>query len=108
MCEIIGSYCGMSDEEFIARSDCCSDWYKQDRHGNCFGGFWEYPEGSYQHENARQLSYDDNMKGLLELPYPREFILETIHIGCNNRQESVRYSNFLCEWMERKIKQLGL
>lgn len=33
-------------------------------------------------------------------------LLLTIRIGCNNRLESVRYSNFLCTWVERKLAMM--
>jgi len=96
-------------EEFKAEFTqiACTDWYKQDRHGECFGGFWKYPEGSPEKENAFQLSFDDNCLGLFELPYPKAAILYTVTLGCSNRMESVRYSNFICEWFTRKTKQLA-
>jgi hypothetical protein len=102
---IIVLYCDMNDNEFINKFDdvSCSDWSKMDRNGNSFGGFWKCDE----YQNAYDLSYNDNRNALLELPYPREFILETVEIGCNNRMESVRYTNTLCEWTKRKIKQVG-
>jgi hypothetical protein len=90
----------------LYEKDACSEWAKQDRYGNCFGGFWKYPEGSDEKKNAYNLSREDNCKGLYELPYPKEFILETIEIGCNSRLESVRYSNFLCEWYKQKLIKL--
>ena len=92
-------------DEFIEWLDdnCCSDWNKQDRYGECFGGFWKYPEYSYEKENAYELSRKDNFEALCELPYPREAIKLTIDIGCGNRMESVRYSNFICEWVKRKM-----
>ena len=34
--------------EFITKCEVCTDWYKQDEHGNCYGGFWKYPENSYE------------------------------------------------------------
>ena len=91
-------------EEFMEKynDEACTDWSKQDRHGNCFGGFWEYEEGTYERENAYQLSRKDNGQGLWELPDSHNFIFKTIELGCRNRMESVRYSNFLCEWMARK------
>ncbi len=97
------------DNEFMEwlEDNCCSDWGKQDRHGECFGGFWKYPEGSPERENAYTLSTEDNFKGLCELPYPREIIKKTVQYGCSNRHESVRYSNFLCEWVTRKAKFLS-
>ena len=87
--------------EWYDHGGACSDWGKMDRHGSCFGGFWEYPEGSNEKENAFRLSWEDNFQGLWELPYPKELIKETVDIGCGNRHESVRYSNFLCEWVKR-------
>jgi len=42
-----------------------------------------------------------NYKSLLELPYPRKHIKASIDHGCSNRMESVRYSNFFCEWIKR-------
>ena len=103
---IIVEYNDMNDEEFTERfeKNACSDWNKQDKYGESYVGYWNSSEDSYLFKNAYNLTREDNLKSLLELPYPREFILETITIGCNNRLESVRYSNFLCEWMKRKIE----
>ena len=83
--------------------NCCSEWSKQDRCGECYGGFWITDRA-----NAWSLSRTDNIKGLFELPYPQELIKLTIKIGCNNRMESVRYSNFLCEWIKRMITHLEI
>lgn len=93
-------------EEFMEKYDneACSDWCKKDRHGKCYGGYWRYPEGSYEKEHAWELSRKDNGQGLWELLNPHNFIFQTIKIGCNNRRESVRYSNFLGEWMTRKMQ----
>lgn len=95
-------------EEFYDQYDslACSDWSKMDRHGECYGGFWKYPEDSYEKANAYDLSRKDNGLALYQLPYPKEIVLKTIKYGCNNRHESVRYSNFLCEWIKRKINQM--
>ena len=97
-------------EEFykIYSETACAIWYKIDRHGETFGGFWKYPEGSKERENAFELSREDNGKGLYELPYPKEVILETIIMGCGNSRECVRYSNFICEWVKRKIVRINL
>lgn len=98
----------ISDEEFMEwiEAECCSDWAKQDQHGECYGGYWEYPEGSYEKEHAWELSKKKNFECLCDLPYPREAIKYTIELGCENRQESVRYSNFLCEWTKRKMEYM--
>jgi len=80
----------------------CSDWCKQDEHGNCFGGYWEFPEDSYERKHAFSLCQRKSIVELFVLPYPAKLIFETIEIGCSNRQESVRYTNLLCEWVCRK------
>lgn len=85
---------------------CCSDWAKQDRHGDCYGGFWEYPDGSYEKENAYMLSREDNINGMLELPFPRSILKWSVIQGCGNRMESVRYSNFIGTWFERTKNML--
>ena len=94
-------------EEFYQEYDelACSDWSKQDREGECYGGFYKYPEDSYERIHAYDLSRADNGKGLWELPYPKEVVMETVELGCYNRMESVNYSNFLCEWVKRKLIQ---
>lgn len=81
----------------------CSDWAKMDKHGVCYGGYWKYPEGSEERENAWELSYNENCRALYDLPYPKNFILHTVKVGCNNRLESVPYTNLLCEYMKRQI-----
>jgi hypothetical protein len=87
------------DEWF--KDNACTDWCKMDRHGECFGGFWKFPEGTTEKKNAYTLSRKDNCGGLWELPYAKKLIQKTVEIGCGNRMESVRYSNFLCEWIKR-------
>lgn len=84
----------------------CTDWAKMDKYGECYGGYWKYPEDSYEKENAWDLSYEENCKALYDLPYPKKFILHTIKIGCQNRQESVTYTNLLCEYMKRQINKM--
>ena len=74
-----------------------------DRHGECYGGFWITDK-----ENAWNLSQQDNFQGLYELPFPHDLIFRTIDIGCRNLMESVRYSNFLCYWIEQKMKQMSM
>jgi len=92
-------------DKFMEKYDknACTEWGKMDETGGSFGGFWDYPEGTYERENASQLTKEKNGEALYKLPYPKKFILHTVDIGCSNRTESVRYSNFLCEWMKRKM-----
>ena len=84
----------------------CSDWSKMDDHGECFGGFWREPEGSYERKNASRLSHAHNLDALCSLPFPHRVKWETVDIGCRNRFESVRYTNFLCTWLQRKMEQM--
>lgn len=95
----------MTKEEFIDKFDhtVCTDWGKQDENGECFGGFWKYPEGSYEHVNAHALTQQANGAALFNLPYSHALILETIELGCRNRRESVKYSNSVCEYVKRKL-----
>jgi len=92
-----------TDDEFSEWLDenCCSDWAKQDRNGECYAGAWQAEEGTYEKENAWYITKDDNMEGLMELPFPRSLIKWSITLGCSNRHESVRYSNFIGVWFER-------
>lgn len=85
----------------------CSDWSKQDEHGECFGGFWEYPDDSYESKHAYYLSRRKNILELYKLPFPDLVLIETVRLGCNIRRESVRYSNFICEWLRRKYESLN-
>lgn len=86
---------------------CCTDWYKQDKHGECYGGYWKYPHDSEEYKNAWDLSFNESCEAMWELPFSKDLLLETIQIGCSNRQESVRYSNFICVWLERKREAIA-
>ena len=45
----------------------------------------------------------DNIEAVINLPYPREVILNSILIGGDSRYDSPRYCNFFCEWLKRKM-----
>lgn len=89
-------------------TNLCSDWSKMDRKGVPYGGFWEYPEGTPERENAFVLSHQDNVEALLEMPFPYRLIyyVSAIH-GCNNRMESPRYTFFFCYWVDQTIRNLS-
>lgn len=72
----------ISDEEFLEwlKENTCSDWVNMSRTG---------------------LVRGDNFKRLFELPYPRELLKRTFELEFG---ESVRYSNFVCEWIKRKAR----
>ncbi len=99
-----------NDNEFYRWLDetLCTDWNKMDEYGESYGGYWQYPEHSYERINAGTLSRHDNIQALIALPYPRTLIMWTINIGCSNRHESVRYTNTMCYIIEFYIKYLGL
>lgn len=97
----------MSLETFLElyEDEACTEWSKMTDHGECFGGFWDYPEDSIEYENKWNLTRNYNGRKLYQLPFPKRFLIETMKIGCNNRMESVRYSNFIGVWMQRKVAQ---
>lgn len=95
----------MTKEEFMEKynEETCSDWCKHDEYGEYYGGYWMYPKGSYERENAWTLSKIRNGEALYNLPYSHDLIFKTIEMGCANRRESVRYTNTICEYVKRKL-----
>jgi hypothetical protein len=93
----------MSYEEFYETfsENACSDWGKMDAHGECFGGFWDYPDNSIEKEHAYSLTFDANCRKLYQLPFSKRFILWTVEFACPRRLESVRYSNHMGVWFSR-------
>lgn len=94
--------CLFEDWRLNMKATACTDWNKQDENGNSFGGPWKYPEGSYEKMNAWDLSFDKSCQLMFDLPFSKEALLHTIKFGCSDRNESVKYSNFLCIWVLRK------
>ena len=96
-----------SKSDFIdeCHTIACTDWSKMDEFGNSFGGYWDYPIGTYERDHAYNLTKERNFEKLWELPYPKSVIIKTIELGCSNRMECVRYSNFVCEWIKRKMEK---
>lgn len=93
----------MTKEEFmeVYNQYACTDWSKMDEDGNPFEGeYWTASEGSDERNNASELTRKKNGECLFDLPYPKLFVLYTaIDLGCSNRMECVRYSNFICHYM---------
>jgi len=85
----------------------CTEWSKMDEHGNHYQGYYLYPEGSYERENAYSLTRKANGLALWKLPYPKKVILKSIDYGCGSHKESVRFSNYICEWIKRKMEQMN-
>lgn len=92
---------------YRCRELMCTDWSKKDPNGDSFGGYWKYPEDLFEWNHASRLTMEKNVRELYKLPWPTQILLETIEMGCDNRLESVRYSNFICEWICRKYRQLN-
>lgn len=94
----------MTDEEFKIwfKRNACTEWCKMQPNGEYFGGYYDTDR-----ENAFDLTHKKNLDSLLKLPYSRKLMCETIDIGCGNLNESVRYTNFLCEWIKRKKEQIN-
>jgi hypothetical protein len=97
----------MTYEEFHSEyeKEACTEWAKMDEHGVSFGGFWESDDPEIK-ANAFNLSYETNCRKLYELPFSPKIKLWTVTFGCSRRQESVRWSNFWCEWIKWKIIQM--
>lgn len=99
----------LSFEEFYKQfcEIACTEWAKMNANGDeWYGGFWK-SENPEENKNAWNLTHKQNAQSLFDLPYSRTFLLETINFGCGNLRESVRYSNFLCVWVERKINLMN-
>ena len=47
----------------------CNEWAKQDEYGESFGGYWKFPEGTNERENAYSLTRKKNGECLINLPY---------------------------------------
>lgn len=84
----------------------CTDWSKMDPNGESFGGFWDVEDkDSDDYKNAWIYSRRQNILELYKLPYPDRVLIKSVKLGCSCRDESVRYSNHLCETFRRKIIQ---
>jgi hypothetical protein len=112
-CEYVEKLCLADqprEDEMIEwlRVECCTTWNKMDQKGNFFVGFWTYPDDSDEQKNAFTLTLEDNIKGLMELPFPRRMVMKSVKIGCRLGTESVQYSAFLCAWMDIMIHKMEM
>lgn len=55
---------------------------------------------------CENISKKIDIKCLWNLPYNKHLILKTVEIGYINGMLSVRYSNFICEYLIRKKSQI--
>lgn len=71
-----------------------SDWLKVDGDGNEIIEFYLQSD----------VILEKNQKALDNLPFPRGLIQEILNLP--NQKVSVRYCNFLCEWITRKARMI--
>jgi hypothetical protein len=96
----------MTRDEFLKKydNDASFEWSKFDEQGKYFVGFYKCSEDSYEYKNAYKLTRDVNGNALWNLPYSHALIFETIKYRSGHLQECVRFSNFMCEYISRKLK----
>jgi hypothetical protein len=94
----------MSYEEFEKQLTeiACSDWYHQDENGNHVDTSTIYDDPEDPPMKTSTQVFETNARALYDLPFSKPFLFETVRAGCKNRLESVRYSNFLGVWMQRR------
>lgn len=88
----------LSYEEFVESARFCSDWNKCNLVND--------NPIDYDNEDWWEDTFNYNVRAVWDLPFHTKFLARTIDIGCSNRQESPRYSNFLGIWVQRKTQQL--
>lgn len=103
LCKLWDDTNDLTYDEFVDEFEekACTDWNKVDDHGESFGGFWKSTDPEIK-ENAYHLMREHNREKLWKLPFPKRFLLHTMEIGCSRRQESVKDSNHMGVWFERK------
>ena len=110
--KLVKKYCFTKNEQDDFKvwldQNMCSDWSKMDLEGESFGGYYLFPEGSYERENAWQLSRDEAIEKLLKLPYPRDLIKWIINYGCSTRMESYRFVKNTCIWFDKMIRTVNI
>jgi hypothetical protein len=96
----------MTQEEFLKKydNDASFEWSKFNEQGEYFVGFHNCTKDSYENENAYKLTRNVNGKALWNLPYSHALIFETIKYGSAHLRECVRFSNFMCEYIGRTLK----
>lgn len=89
-------------------TNLCSDWSKMDLEGESFGGYYLFPEGSYERDHAYTLSRELAIEKLFKLPYPRDLIKWIIEYGCSTRKESYRFVKNTCIWFDKMIRTVNI
>jgi hypothetical protein len=88
--------------------DVCGEWRYLAPSGERFQGYWQYPEGSEEREDAGYLTMEENLAALEQLPYPFTLIQWSIGVGCNLGGECVAFSRQVCQWFDEMIDKTGI
>jgi hypothetical protein len=86
-------------EDFVEDCDFCSDWNKANLTND--------DNIDFEDPDWWDNTFEMNARAVWNLPFHTSFLKRTISIGCNNRMEGARYSNYLGVWIERKTKQMN-
>lgn len=94
--------------EFYNKFDenACTTWNKMNKNGEYYSSSDSDSDDKLESnswENKRRI----NARALYELQYSHKLLLYTVNYGCNTGNESVKYSNCMCYWIEQKINMLN-
>lgn len=93
----------MTNEQFLEKyeNEISFEWSKFNKHG-------EYITGAHQnfddYLNECELTKNENGKALYDLPYSHAIIFETIRYGFTGIHQCPRFTNYICEYVIRKLK----
>lgn len=91
----------MTLEEFskLCSTEFCTEWSKFNEYGEYYTDFFKSRKDDSIEEfrNARDMTFEKNVKALYELPYPLEVIVKVVKISCGQWVECVSYTNIMCE-----------
>ena len=94
----------MSKDCFVSKCKGHNELGKMDNDGEYYKGYWSYPDGSDEKENAYALSVEANANALWKLPYSHSLILKTVEHSINHLQYSVKFCELMCEYIKRKLE----
>lgn len=88
----------MTFEEY---TKCLEIWYESDDISMIYDEFELELGEDFPNDNGE-------ITGLYYLPYPTKFVIHSAKMALElGKEDIVRYTNFLCEWMRRKIEQMA-
>jgi hypothetical protein len=98
----------MSFDEFSNQLQdvTCTEWNKQNPHGESYADFYSMPKGHYQEVHAWDLTYARNRSCLWRLPYPRAMVIKMVKFACRLRMDCVAHVDSLCMVVMKKMASL--